>query len=194
VSLHGRPNHAELVARFGASHRFILDYVVEEVLAGLPAATQDFLLRTSILDRLTASLCATVAGVPDGQARLEELERANLLIVPLDDERTWYRYHALFAEILRARLGLLHPDEVTELHARAAGWHEAHGDDDRAIRHLDDALPVAGRSDRRLRRDQRRQQAGDEHEQANEDTHGGPPENDGVDEADCRDLRLEACP
>ncbi len=135
VSLRGRPDHAELVRRFGASHRYILDYVVEEVLAGLPRETQEFLLRTSILDRLCGPLCEAVTGEPDGQARLEELERANLLIIPLDDERRWYRYHALFAEILRARLRTLHPDEVAELHARASAWHEERGDDDEAIGH-----------------------------------------------------------
>ena len=135
VSLRGRPDHAELVRRFGASHRFILDYVVEEVLASLPRESQEFLLRTSILDRLCGPLCGAVAGVPDGQARLEEMERANLLIIPLDDERRWYRYHALFAEILRARLRTLHPDGVAELHRRASAWHEERGDDDEAIGH-----------------------------------------------------------
>ncbi len=109
ISLRGRPDQAEQVRRFGASHRFVLDYVVEEVLAGLPPETQDFLLRTSILDRLCGALCDAVTGRSDGQARLEELERANLLIIPLDDERRWYRYHALFAEVLRARLRILHP-------------------------------------------------------------------------------------
>ena len=136
VSLRGRPDQAELVHRFGASHRFVLDYVVEEVLAGLPTGTQEFLLRTSILDRLCGSLCDAVTGQAEGQARLEELERANLLIVPLDDERRWYRYHALFAEVLRARLAMLHPGDVPDLHARAAAWHEARGDDDEAISHV----------------------------------------------------------
>ena len=135
VSLRGRPDHAELVRRFGASHRYVLDYVVEEVLAGLPAATQEFLLRTSILERLCGPLCDAVTGEPGGQERLEELERANLLIIPLDDERRWYRYHALFAEILRVRLATLQPDEVAGLHARASAWHEARGDDDEAIHH-----------------------------------------------------------
>jgi LuxR family transcriptional regulator, maltose regulon positive regulatory protein len=135
VSLRGRPDHAELVRRFGASHRFVLDYVVEEVLAGLPPEAQEFLLRTSILDRLCGPLCEAVAGGADGQARLEAVERANLLITPLDDERRWYRYHALFAEILRARLLTLHPGEVAELHARASAWHEEQGDDDDAIGH-----------------------------------------------------------
>ncbi len=135
VSLRGRPDHADLVRRFGASHRFILDYVVEEVLAGLPRETQDFLLRTSILERLSGSLCDALTGRADGQARLEALEHLNLLIIPLDDERRWYRYHALFGEILRARLATVHPDEVAELHARASAWHEGQGDDDEAIGH-----------------------------------------------------------
>jgi LuxR family maltose regulon positive regulatory protein len=119
VSLRGRANEPELVARFGAGHRFILDYILDEVLAGLPTGTQDFLQRTSILERLCASLCEAVTGEPNGQARLEELDRANVMIVPLDDERRWYRYHALFAE----------------LHGRASAWYEEHGDDDQAIHH-----------------------------------------------------------
>ena len=147
ISLRGRRDHAELVRRFGATHRFVLDYVVEEVLAGLPPETQEFLLRTSILDRLTRPLCDAVTGSADGQERLEELERANLLIVPLDDERRWYRYHALFAGVLRARLGMRHPGEVAALHGRAAAWHAARGDDEQAIGHALDAedLPVAVR-------------------------------------------------
>jgi LuxR family transcriptional regulator, maltose regulon positive regulatory protein len=139
ISLRGRRDHAEVVRRFGATHRFVLDYVVEEVLAGLPPETQEFLLRTSILDRLTAPLCDAVTGLADGQERLEELERANLLIVPLDDERRWYRYHGLFAGVLRARLGMQHPDEVAALHGRAAAWHAEHGDDEEAIGHALDA-------------------------------------------------------
>jgi LuxR family maltose regulon positive regulatory protein len=135
ISLRGRSDQAGQVRRFGASHRFVLDYVVEEVLAGLPSETQDFLLRTSVLDRLCGSLCDAVTGCADGQARLEELERANLLIVPLDDERQWYRYHALFAEVLRARLRILRPGEPPSLHARAAAWLAEHGDDDEAIAH-----------------------------------------------------------
>ncbi len=135
ISLQGRSNQPELVRQFGASHRFVLDYVVDEVLAGLPPAVQEFLLRTSILERLTGSLCDAVTGERDGQARLEELDRANLLIVPLDDERRWYRYHALFADILRARLAVVHPEELPALHARASAWHEDRMNDDEAIAH-----------------------------------------------------------
>ena len=135
LSLTGRLDIPGHVRDFAATHRHVLDYVVEEVLAGLPPETQAFLLRTSILDRLCGSLCEAVTGEPQGQARLEDLERANLMVVPLDDERRWYRYHALFAEILRARLGALHPGAVADLHARASAWHEAQGDDDEAISH-----------------------------------------------------------
>ena len=135
ISLQGRPDRAELVRRFGASHRFVLDYVTDEVLGGLPPATQDFLLRTSILDRLCGPLCDAVTGRADGQERLEELERLNLLITPLDDERCWYRYHALFGEILRTRLRTLHPAAVADLHASASAWHEERVDDDAAIFH-----------------------------------------------------------
>ena len=150
LSLRGRPNASEAVRRFGAGHRFILDFVAEEVLAGLPPSTFDFLLRTSVLERLTGPLCDTVANRgdeegettspaamagPGGQAMLEGLERANLFVVPLDDERRWYRYHHLFADLLRARLALLHPDWLPSLHERAAIWLEAHGLIDDAVRH-----------------------------------------------------------
>ena len=135
LSLAGRPDIPGRVRAFAATHRFVLDYVIEEVLAGLPPETQDFLLRTSILEKLCGSLCDAVSGGSGGQARLEALERANLLLVPLDDERLWYRYHALFAEVLRARLGVLHPEDVAGLHARASTWCEEQGDDEAAIAH-----------------------------------------------------------
>ncbi|HET9520304.1 MAG TPA: hypothetical protein VFO73_04585, partial [Candidatus Limnocylindrales bacterium] len=135
VSLRGRQDPAELVHRFGASHRFVLDYVIDEVLAGLPPETEAFLLQTSILTRLSGPLCDAVTGRADGQERLEALDRLNLLIVPLDEERRWYRYHGLFAEILQARLRVLHPGDVAELHARASAWHEGRADDDEAIAH-----------------------------------------------------------
>lgn len=135
LSLRGRPDVGAMVRRFGASHRFILDYVVEEVLAGLPQATHEFLLQTSILDRLSGRLCDAVTGETGGQGRLEGFEQANLLIGALDDERHWFRYHALFAEILRARLRAAHPELVPLLHERASAWLEEHGDVDAAIRH-----------------------------------------------------------
>jgi LuxR family maltose regulon positive regulatory protein len=135
ITLQGRSDGAEAVHRFGATHRYVLDYVVDEVLAELPPETHNFLLRTSILERLCGPLCDAVTGGADGQARLEALDRANLLIVPLDEERRWYRYHALFAEILRSRLTVTLAGEVAELHARASAWHEAQADDDEAVAH-----------------------------------------------------------
>jgi LuxR family transcriptional regulator, maltose regulon positive regulatory protein len=136
VALREGTDRSARVHRFGASHRFVLDYIVEEVLAGLSSESQAFLLRTSILERLCGPLCDAVTGAADGQRLLETFERLNLLTVPLDDERRWFRYHALFAEVLRARLGALHPDEVLELHARAAAWYASQADDDGAVFHV----------------------------------------------------------
>jgi LuxR family maltose regulon positive regulatory protein len=147
VSLRDRPDRAASVQRFGASHRFVLDYVVEEVLGALPPATQEFLLRTSILERLSGPLCDAVTGRNDGRERLEELERSGLPLLPLDDERRWYRYHALFAEVLRARLAMVRADETAGLHARAAAWLAVHGDDDGAVAHAlraDDPAAATG--------------------------------------------------
>lgn len=135
VALRGRPDVTQAVERFGASHRFVLDYVVEEVLAGLPERTVDFLLQTSILERLCGELCDAVTGGTDGQKMLEELERMNLLLLPLDDERRWYRYHALFAEILRRRRPPASDMDGAVLHDRASRWFEAHGLDEQAIGH-----------------------------------------------------------
>ena len=157
VALQGRPDAAGRVRTFGASHRFVLDYVVEEVLDGLSSDVQEFLCRTAVLDRLCGPLCDAVTGRDDGQAMLEALERANLLTIPLDDERRWYRYHALFADVLRARLTMADPGLAPHLHARAAAWLLAHGDDDGAVSHAlraDDAelacMVVAEASIRRL--------------------------------------------
>lgn len=118
---------ARFLQSFSGSHRFILDYLVEEVLAQQPAAVQVFLLRTSILDRFCGSLCDTVLGAPAGssQESLAYIERANLFIVPLDDERRWYRYHHLFGEALRKRLQ--QSEEASLYHQRASQWCEANG-------------------------------------------------------------------
>ena len=94
-----------------------------------------FLLQTSILDRLSGPLCDAVTGQADGRAMLEALDRANLFLVPLDDRRRWYRYHHLFADVLRAHLLDEQPDEVPELHRRASDWYEQNGDRSEAIRH-----------------------------------------------------------
>ena len=135
LSLVGRTDVSSSVRDFAATHRFVLDFITEEVLGRLDPDVSEFLLRTSVLDRLTGALCDSLTGKTDGQAMLERLERFNLLIVPLDDERRWYRYHRLFADLLRARLGVEHPDEPAGLHLRAADWYEREGIAGEAIDH-----------------------------------------------------------
>ncbi|MBN2005759.1 MAG: AAA family ATPase [Anaerolineae bacterium] len=161
LSMQGRSDTADFIQTFTGSHRFVLDYLVEEVLRRQPAAIQTFLLRTSILDRLCGPLCAAVLGkdagskIPDMKAPapcvlppasclLEFLERANLFIVPLDDERRWYRYHHLFGGFLRQRLEQsLAPDEIAGLHVRASAWYENNGLVFESFRHAVAAHDVA---------------------------------------------------
>ncbi len=135
LSLQGRSDARAFIAAFSGSHRFVLDYLLEEVLQRQPPDVQCFLLQTAVLDRLSAELCAAVTGHAGAQALLEHLERSNLFVVPLDDERRWYRYHHLFAELLQAELRRRAPETVAELHRRAAAWLEQHGATDAAIRH-----------------------------------------------------------
>jgi len=129
LSMHGHQDNAEFIRSFTGSHRFVLDYLLEEVLQQQSKNIQAFLLRTSILDRLCSPLCDAVLDSPSasGQETLEFLERTNLFIVPLDNERNWYRYHHLFAELLRQRLEQQQPDRVPQLHIRASVWYENHG-------------------------------------------------------------------
>jgi LuxR family maltose regulon positive regulatory protein len=155
LALQGHVDPHAAVERFAGSHRYIVDYLVEEVLERQPPAVQRFLLHTSILDRLCAPLCtAVMAGTSEGapaatldavgsgfssrgaQDMVEYLEQANLFLVPLDDERHWYRYHQLFAAALRERLQQMHPEGVPALYYRAADWHEQHGFMDEAIHYL----------------------------------------------------------
>ena len=140
LSMHGRSDTARFIQAFTGSHRFVLDYLLEEVLQQQPAPIQQFLLRTSILDRLCGPLCDAVLGDPvgSGQATLHAIERANLFLVPLDVERHWYRYHHLFGEFLRQRLmqdASLAGGGVAELHTRASIWYEAQGLDLEALQH-----------------------------------------------------------
>jgi ATP/maltotriose-dependent transcriptional regulator MalT len=123
------------VEAFSGSHRFVLDYLVEEVLDQQPDEVRSFLLDTAVLDQLAGALCDALTGRSDGQAMLETLERENLFLVPLDDERRWYRYHHLFADALRARLIARHPDRVAELHAAASRWLAGNGALGDAVRH-----------------------------------------------------------
>jgi LuxR family maltose regulon positive regulatory protein len=124
LSLYERDDASSFIRDFGASHRFILDYLLEEVLDRQSGNIQEFLLKTSILNRLTASLCDAILGINDSQAILNQLDQANLFLVPLDDERCWYRYHHLFTDMLRSYLDLTYPNEAHSLHIRASEWYE----------------------------------------------------------------------
>jgi len=138
LALRKREDLSAAVTAFGGSHRYLLDYVQQDILAHLPYALQDFLLQTSILTRMNAALCKMVTVAPDEcacQQMLEELERTNLFLVPLDDERQWYRLHDLFREALRARLHASQPELVPLLHLRAARFYEAHSELQEAIIH-----------------------------------------------------------
>jgi LuxR family transcriptional regulator, maltose regulon positive regulatory protein len=135
LSMQGRDDIAAFIAGFAGDDRYIVDYLAEEVLQRQPEHVRSFLLQTSILDRLTGSLCDAVIGQDGGKAMLNALERGNLFLVPLDDRRRWYRYHQLFADVLRARLLDEQPDGVGELHRRASDWYEQHGERSEAIRH-----------------------------------------------------------
>src|SRR5829696_4009653 len=126
---------AGFIASFTGSNRHVVDYLAEEVLWRQPEELRTFLLRTSILDRMCAPLCNAIAEHTDGQTTLERLEHANLFLVPLDNERQWYRYHHLFADVLRQRLSQERPDLVPELHQRASGWFEEEGLVAEAIHH-----------------------------------------------------------
>jgi LuxR family maltose regulon positive regulatory protein len=135
LSLRGHADPAGFVASFSGSHRYVLDYLTEEVLDRQPAEVRGFLLETSVLDRLSGPLCDAVTGRSDGQAMLERVERANLFLMPLDEVRGWWRYHHLFADLLRARLQAEQPGRVRQLHRNAATWCAERGLADDAIRH-----------------------------------------------------------
>ena len=135
LSMQGRADRASFIRAFTGSHRLVIDYLVEEVLERQPESVRSFLLQTSVLDQLCGSLCDAVTGQGDGSGMLEALERGNLFLVPLDDQRHWYRYHHLFAEMLQARLAKEQPDQACARHCRASEWYEHHGLPANAIRH-----------------------------------------------------------
>ncbi|HXV44143.1 MAG TPA: LuxR C-terminal-related transcriptional regulator [Anaerolineae bacterium] len=146
LSLQGRTDVEHFIAAFTGTHRYILDYMTEEILRRQPENVQTFLLQTSILERLTGPLCDVVTGRTDSQALLEQLARANLFILPLDDQGQWYRYHHLFADLLRHYLqqappaflpavGMIEKGGIAELHRRAATWYEQAGFVEEAIYH-----------------------------------------------------------
>jgi LuxR family maltose regulon positive regulatory protein len=157
LSLRDRQDKSDFIQKLSGTHRYILDYLLEEVLDEQPSVLQDFMLRTSILSTLSASVCLTLhdedelhdlqvwaeqAGFSSEtnyqvlQEALEYLDRANLFIIPLDDERQWFRYHSLYADLLMDRLKYLHPDRVSTLHRKAGRWYEAHGHLDEAVGHI----------------------------------------------------------
>ncbi len=135
LSMRAHPDVDGFLTTFSGTNRYVLDFLTEEVLERQPEPLRQSLLDTSILERLSGELCDALTGRGDGQRTLEEIERANLFLVPLDHARRWWRYHQLFADLLRARLEHEQPDRVAALHRAAAGWHARHGLADDAIRH-----------------------------------------------------------
>jgi LuxR family maltose regulon positive regulatory protein len=149
----------DFLEAFRGSHRFVIDYLTDEVLARQPDEIRRFLLRTAILERLNGPLCDAVTGRPDGARTLAELERGNLFLVPLDSDRSWFRYHHLFGDVLRARLLADSPDEIPALHQAASAWYASHhlvadavrhclaaDDYDRAAYLMEEALPELRRT------------------------------------------------
>jgi LuxR family maltose regulon positive regulatory protein len=135
LSMQGREDTASFIAGFSGDDRYIVDFLVQEVLQLQPERIRTFLLQTSILDQLSGPLCDAVTGRADSSAMLEALDRGNLFVVPLDDRRRWYRYHHLFADVLQTYLRSEQPDQVSDLHRRASDWFEANGERSAVIRH-----------------------------------------------------------
>jgi LuxR family transcriptional regulator, maltose regulon positive regulatory protein len=135
LSLRGRQDASAFIGAFHGDNRHVADFLVAEVLASQPEQVRRFLLRTSVLERLSGPLCDAVLGTEGSAALLGELERANLFLVPLDDHRGWYRYHQLFAELLRLELRSCDAGSVPVLHRRAAAWHRQAGNVEEAIGH-----------------------------------------------------------
>ena len=135
LSMEGRENLSEFIREFTGSNRYILDYLMEEVFRSQTAEVQQFLLKTSILDRLTPKLCDAVLGGMGSRKLLETLEHANLFIVVLDEERQWFRYHRLFVELLRHRLRISREHDETQYHRRASLWFEENGNSADAVHH-----------------------------------------------------------
>ena len=135
LSLQGRDDPAEFISGFAGDDRFVVDYLADEVLDRQPSEVRTFLLETSVLDELTAPLCDAVAERADSKAMLQTLERENLFLVPLDDQRRRYRYHHLFADVLRTRLLDERPGDAPMLHRRASDWYHQAGEPEAAVRH-----------------------------------------------------------
>jgi LuxR family maltose regulon positive regulatory protein len=136
ISMRGYEDRANFIKSFTGGHRLVLDFLIEEVLGQQPENIQNFLLKTAILDRMTGSLCDAITGQENGQETLEILARANLFIVSLDEERHWYRYHHLFADLLRQRLRQTQPDQLPILYRTASEWHKQANTFNEAIEYL----------------------------------------------------------
>jgi LuxR family maltose regulon positive regulatory protein len=147
LSMQGHQDVPGFIRAFAGDNRYIVDYLVDEVLLRQPEPVRSFLLQTAILDRLNGPLCDAVTGQADGAARLEALHRGNFFVVPLDDTRQWYRYHHLFADVLAAQLRAEQPEQVAVLHGRASVWYEQHGSPADAIRHALAAADVERAAD-----------------------------------------------
>ncbi len=147
LSLRGHPSPGDFVRQFSGDSRYIADLLVEEVLSRQPAHIRHFLARTAILDRFSAPLCDAVVGSADAAEIIETLERENLFVVPVDENRGWYRYHRLFAQLLRSQLARAEPDIIPVLHRRASEWHRESGTTDRAVAHALAAGDVPGAVD-----------------------------------------------
>ncbi len=135
LSMKGQQDVHAFIQAFAGDHRYIVDYLVEEVLQRQPEPIRDFLLQTSILDRLNGPLCDAVTSQLGSRTKLEGLQRGNLFLIPLDDKRDWYRYHHLFGDVLRMHLTAEQPDQVPALHRRASEWYEQNNLTADAIRH-----------------------------------------------------------
>jgi LuxR family maltose regulon positive regulatory protein len=135
ISMQGSTDAAGFIKSFTGSHRYVMDYLIEEVLEQQSESIQRFLLQTAILQRFTAPLCDALTGEENGQGILETLDQTNLFIVPLDEERRWYRYHHLFADLLRQRLKQTQQALLPILHSKASAWYEQNGFFDEAVEH-----------------------------------------------------------
>src|SRR5215207_9754920 len=135
LSMRDREDVSAFVEAFSGSNRHVLDFLAEEVLERQPEGVREFLLNTSVLERMSAPLCDALTSRDDGQQMLERMEHDNLFVIALDDERRWYRYHHLFADFLRSRLQRGQPERMRELHRRAAEWYEQNGWTSEAVRH-----------------------------------------------------------
>lgn len=135
VSMQGKEDISSFVRSFSGTHHYILDYLFEEALSQQPKKVHTFLFKTAILSRLNAPLCNAITGQDNSQEILDALEKANLFIIPLDEERRWFRYHRLFSDLLLVRLEQTYGDRVADLHIKASQWYEQNGAATPAIEH-----------------------------------------------------------